>query len=180
MGSIKERALAAAVELLGTSGLRALTHARVDRQAGIPLGSTSNYFRTRSALLAGVADFIVREELGEGQPAMELASPDDFVDTLAQLIEFVTGPRRVTTGARLVLFLEASHDPELREALARGRAAMESGIVATMARLGAPDPATAAAAVMACSEGIILHRIARGDRSDPRLPLSVVVRGALA
>jgi DNA-binding transcriptional regulator YbjK len=41
----KLRVLEAAVVLLGTEGLRALAHARVDEQAGLPKGSTSNYFR---------------------------------------------------------------------------------------------------------------------------------------
>lgn len=36
------------------------------------------------------------------------------------------------------------------------------------ARLGAHDPQVAANAVMACTEGLILHRIARGDDTDPR------------
>ena len=54
----KVRVLEAAVELLGTEGLRALTHARVDAQAGLPKGSTSNYFRTRAQLLIGVNDWI--------------------------------------------------------------------------------------------------------------------------
>ena len=44
----------AAVELVGGQGIRALTHARVDAQAGLPLGSTSNHFRTRAALVAGL------------------------------------------------------------------------------------------------------------------------------
>jgi hypothetical protein len=37
-----------------------------------------------------------------------------------------------------------------------------------MARLGASDPFAAALALMACSEGIILHRIARHDPTDAR------------
>jgi hypothetical protein len=51
VASTKVRALDAAIELLGTEGLRALTHVRVDLRAGLPKGSTSNYFRTRAALL---------------------------------------------------------------------------------------------------------------------------------
>ena len=35
-------------------GVRALSHARVDERAGLPPGSTSNWFRTRRALLGGV------------------------------------------------------------------------------------------------------------------------------
>ena len=58
----RERALDAAVELLGVHGLRALTHARVDERAGLPLGSTSNWFRTRRALLGGVVDWIAERE----------------------------------------------------------------------------------------------------------------------
>lgn len=61
--STRTRALDAAIDLLGTEGLRALTHGRVDERAGIPKGSTSNYFRTRAALLSGVVARIVEREL---------------------------------------------------------------------------------------------------------------------
>ena len=63
MTSTRTRALDAAIELLGTKGLRALTHARIDERAGIPRGSTSNYFRTRAQLVTGVSDWI-----GERRP----------------------------------------------------------------------------------------------------------------
>ena len=43
MTPTKVRVLEAAVELLGTEGLRSLTHARVDERAGLPKGSTSNF-----------------------------------------------------------------------------------------------------------------------------------------
>ena len=62
----KVRVLEAAVELLGTEGLRALTHARIDAQAGVPKGSTSNYFRTRAQLLIGVSDWIGMASRGAG------------------------------------------------------------------------------------------------------------------
>ncbi len=180
MASTRERALDAAVELLGTEGLRALTHGRVDERAGIPRGSTSNWFRTRAALLAGVADWIVQQELrGVDVITTPPASVEEFVDGLSAGIEHLTGRNRTTTAARLVLFLEANSDPVLRESLTRGRAVIEPRMIGTLARLGARDPATGAAAVMACAEGIILHRIARGDTSDPRPALAAAVRGAL-
>jgi hypothetical protein len=56
---------------------------------------------------------------------------------------------------------------------------MESSVVPALARLGALDPQAAAAAVMACFEGLILHRIARHDDTDPRRTLDLVVRAAL-
>src|SRR5690606_10456815 len=42
MPTNRERSLRAAVEILATGGIRALTHRRVDEQAGLPEGSTSN------------------------------------------------------------------------------------------------------------------------------------------
>ena len=54
MSGKRERVLDAAIEVLGTRGLRGLTHRAVDEVAGIPQGSTSNYFRTRESLLEAV------------------------------------------------------------------------------------------------------------------------------
>ncbi len=172
------RVLEAAVELLGTEGLRALTHARVDERAGLPKGSTSNYFRTRDQLVLGVNDWIGKGDVAsvDGPPSPP-QTPADVVEGLAVAIEVLTGPQRIRTAARLTLFMEANHNPEIRAAVSRTRAAMERSIVATMAQLGARDPHTTALALMACSEGIILHRIARHDAADPR-PLLRAVAGA--
>lgn len=180
MPSTKERSLDAAIELLGTEGLRALTHARIDERAGLPNGSTSNHFRTRAALLAGVVDAIVEREMPSVETAVVPGSAAELVDVLCGGIEYLTGPRRTLTTARLVLFVEAGHNADLRASLERGRAAMESAVLPALAVLGARDPRTAATAVMACAEGLILHRIARHDDSDPRPALELVVRAALA
>jgi DNA-binding transcriptional regulator YbjK len=179
MTPTKTRALDAAIDLVGTHGLRALTHARVDERAELPKGSTSNYFRTRAALLSGVVDRIVEREMAEVGAAFSPASAADLVDALCGLFEYTTGANGTLTTARLVLFMEAAHNPALREAVSHGRAAMESSVVPVLARLGAPDPQAAAAAVMACAEGLILHRIVRHDDTDPRPAFDLVVRGAL-
>jgi hypothetical protein len=83
------------------------------------------------------------------------------------------------TTARLVLFMEASHDEVLRNALSRGRAAMEAAVVPALAELGAAEPRRAGEAIAACFEGLILHRIARHDDTDPRPILELVVRACL-
>ena len=76
MTPTKLRVLEAAVEPLGTEGLRALTHASVDEQAGLPRGSTSNYFRTRAQLVAGVGNWITERELaGADRPATTPPTP---------------------------------------------------------------------------------------------------------
>lgn len=178
MPSTKTRALDAAVELLAAGGLRALTHARVDDAAGVPKGSTSNYFRTRAALLAGVSAWIVERELPSVREAFLPRNPEELIDAMCALLELTTGPNRVQTTARLVLFMEASHNAELRAPLAQGRAALEAAMVSALAGIGARDPRASALTIAACFEGLILHRIARGDTSDPRPIFETVVHGA--
>lgn len=180
MTTLRDRALDSAIDLLGTEGLRSLTHGRVDDRAGIARGSTSNYFRTRDALLAGVAQRILEREMPQVGTAFAPASADELVDAVAALVHHTTTVQRTLTTARLVLFMEASHDPALRETLSSGRHAMEAQVVPVLARLGSADPGTGAAAVMACAEGLILHSIARGDRTDPRPALELVIRAAVA
>lgn len=176
---MRTQALDAAIELLGTEGLRALTHARIDDRAGLPKGSTSNYFRTRQALLTGVVEWLAA---GDAQTvgAFTPASAEEFVDAMCGLFDHITRVDRVRTTARLILFLEGSHDPVLREALSRGREVLESMTTAALAGLGAPQPREAARAIAAASEGLILHRIARHDDVDPRPTYDLLLKAALA
>lgn len=179
VATLRERALDAAIELLGTQGLRALTHARVDERAHLPKGSTSNYFRTREALLLGVRGRLAELDTSAVGATLLPASRDELVEVLCGLLDHTTRDSRVPTTARLVLFMEASHNDLLRESLTHDREAMESIVVVALARLGARDPVTAAAAVAACFEGLLLHRIARHDDSDPRPVFEMVVGAAL-
>ena len=180
MTSKRTRVLAASVELLATGGLRALTHIRVDERAGLPKGSTSNYFRTRAALFAGVSAWMVEQELPSVTAAFVPSSASELVDGLCELLDVVTRDNRDLTTARLVLFVEASHNADLRETLSQGRAALEPRALAALTALGASDPPAATAAIIACFEGLVLHRIARGEFSDPRPVFDAVVTGVLA
>lgn len=178
--SNRERALDAAVELLGTQGVRALTHLRVDERAVLPRGSTSNCFRTRAALLQGVVQHMLDAELPAVGAALLPTSPDELVESMVSLYEFLTGPSWVMTAARLALYVEAGHDPELRATLARGRSTVEQTVVPALAQLGAPDPHLAAQAMATCFEGLFLHRIAQHADIDPRPVLDLVIRACLA
>lgn len=179
MTTTRARIVAAALELLGTEGARALTHRRVDARAGLPEGSTSNHFRTRAALIEGASDGLVAQEM-EGLGGMRATTPEELVEQTAQLIELLTGPLRVATTARHVIFLEAARDAALRARISASREGYVAGIAAVVEALGAVDPRLAAESLMATSEGIILHRIARHDETDPRPALATVVRGALS
>ncbi len=180
MTSPRDRALDAAIELLGSHGLKALTHRRIDEWARLPPGSTSNYFRTRHALLTGVVGAVVAREMADAGVAFAPRSADEFLDALVALVDRVTRDQRTVTTARLVLFMEAGHDPPLREALGRGRAQFAAALEPVLRGLGSRDPHTSAGALMACCEGLILHRIARHDDTDVRPVLQLVIRAALA
>ena len=175
--STRERALQAAVELLGTQGLRALTHIRVDEAAGIPRGSTSNYFRTRSALLTGVVEWLAEQDLAElGSPLRPPADVASFVELLARSVETVSTESRTRTIARYVLFLEGTHNEDVRRPLLAGRVYFRAFVETAMARLGAPDPVAAATAITAVGEGMVIQRVAVDPQADVFAPIDAVVR----
>jgi hypothetical protein len=107
-------------------------------------------------------------------------SAEAFLDALVALLYRTTDDQRTLTSARLVLFMEASHDPALRETLGQGRTILEAALQRVLYDLGASDTGASAQAIMACAEGLILHRVARHDDSDIRPVLDLVVRAALA
>src|SRR5690349_14842216 len=51
----RNQILDAAIDILCDEGVGGLTHRQVDSRAGIPAGTTSNYFRTRQTLLEATA-----------------------------------------------------------------------------------------------------------------------------
>ena len=174
----RERALAAAVELVGAEGVRALTHARVDTAARLPAGSTSNWFRTRRALLAGVVDRIAEHERRDFDPAAvpEVTGPDDLAEGLCAMTELQTGPFAARTRARYALFLELSGDTELGAPLLRQRHEFERWAERLVAAAGIADPGTATRALMALCDGLLLHRLTVDPHLDVQAPIRRAVR----
>jgi len=178
----RERALHAAVELVGGQGIRALTHARVDAQAGLPRGSTSNHFRTRAALIAGLVTWIAESEradfAGDFDPAS--ATPDDLIDVFCALLEVQTGLFAERTRARYALFLESVDQPEVIAPLLEQRSAYEEWTRRMLTAMGAPRPDADFRALMACGEGLMLHRLSVDPDAELRPAVAAVVRGCFA
>lgn len=181
MAATKERALDAAVDLLGTDGVRALSHARVDERAGLPPGSTSNWFRTRRALLAGIIEWMAEQERAEFDPAvLDRPTPDTLVEGLCAVLELQTGPFATRTRARYALFLELAADAELLAPLLEQRREFERWTDRLIADAGIPDPVPAARTLMALGDGLILHRLTVDPQLDLRGPIERAVRALAA
>ena len=174
----RERALEAAVTLLGGDGVRALTHARVDGRAGLPPGSTSNWFRTRRSLLAGVVDWIAEHERNDFDPAAMRAvrGMDAMIEGLCAMVELQTGPFAARTRARYALFLELVGDPELGEPLRRQRREFERWTERIVAGAGIAAPVPATHAIMALCDGLLLHRLTVDPDLDIRPAIERTVR----
>ena len=91
--------LDAALELVGTQGMRGLTHRAVDAAADLPSGSRSNYFRTREALILGIVEpFIARERaMATGPREGVERTPDGVATALGRFVDRALGPDRVRT-----------------------------------------------------------------------------------
>ncbi|MEU5251597.1 TetR/AcrR family transcriptional regulator [Streptomyces longwoodensis] len=176
-----------AIDTVATAGLRGLTHRAVDAAAGLPAGSTSYYFRTRSALIGAcflrlaevtVAD-VDRWEARYGSP-----DPDSAAEALAALLHHWLTADRNRQLARFELSLEAARRPELRADLHTAGLAARARAAALLERLGAPHPTSAADLLVAWTDGLLYDRLAGATAASRPAPdvgeLTSVVRRMLS
>ncbi|MEH0985207.1 TetR/AcrR family transcriptional regulator [Micromonospora sp. CPCC 205556] len=120
--NLERRALLAdaGLRVLAATGARGLTHRAVDAEAGVPLGTASNYFRSRDALLGALGERIMERfapddgrlaELGAREPSLELVT-----DYVRYIVERTTAQPELTR-ALIELRLEAVRRPGLARIL---------------------------------------------------------------
>ncbi|SCF11847.1 DNA-binding transcriptional regulator YbjK [Micromonospora viridifaciens] len=160
-----------AIDLLAEGGMRALTHRAVDTRAGLPLGTTSAYLRTRQALIEAVVRRLAdldRADLADHelptvvppQPERPLTATD--LDQLAAatgalLDRWLTVDRHRNL-ARYACLLEATHRPELRPVLEHGTV-LRALARDLLARAGAPDPRRQGDQFVAFVDGLLFDRL---------------------
>jgi hypothetical protein len=187
----------AAIAVLAEQGARGLTHRAVDQAAGLPSGTTSNYARTRAALLtlalARIAELDAAEgasdasELsGSGYYGSGISSPGvsgagvsgagisgaGLAEGLALMLDrMIHSPGvRSRVIARFELALEATRRPELRavyDEMGRGFRAEAARLLAAS---GSADPERDAWTVIAWMEGTAFYALAgAGATAAPAL-----------
>ncbi|MEV0809208.1 TetR/AcrR family transcriptional regulator [Micromonospora sp. NPDC050200] len=162
----------AAIALLAEGGMRVLTHRAVDARAGVPLGTTSAYLRTRQALIEAVVRRLVdleRADLADRElpteapsagrtPRLTPADLDQLAVATAEVLDRWLTTGRDRTLARYACLLEAVHRPELRRILAHGTVLREQAR-ALLADAGAPDPRRQGDQFVAFVDGLLFDRL---------------------
>ena len=175
MPSTRDRSLTAALELLASGGMRALTHARVDAEAGLPRGSTSNHFRTRQALIEGVIGRLERSDYAEWLLSYEWGEPsvERFCAAIGAGVDDMTGAGRTQALARYALVLEGTHNAVVAEAIRVGRDRLRGWAAGAIAGLGVDDAEARASALFAFIDGVVLHRLSLPGEDLPDASVDV-------
>ncbi len=153
----RTRVIDAAIAIVGESGTRELTHRSIDRRLGIPEGSTSNYFRTRGALLDAVVDRLAeldRATLTDIHGGFENLDDAALARGIAEYAVRLCRSGRITrTRARLVLTLTY---PERLGGVLQDwvRLGVES-----LGEHGSRDPEEVTKALLAYTDGTMLQAI---------------------
>lgn len=167
----------AGLTVIGAEGARGLTHRAVDRAAGLPLGTTVNYFPTRDALLAGLVDRIYTRlaptsdrlaRLADGEPTIERSTDYilDIVDRLQRAPEL--------TLALFEVRLEAGRRPDLADRMASLLRESFRQDVAFNQQRGLPGTSFEIALLHYAIDGLMLDRLT--TPIDPESDTTAIVR----
>jgi DNA-binding transcriptional regulator YbjK len=143
----------AALAVVADKGLKGLTHRAVDAQAGVAVGTTSNYFRSRAALVSAAVDRV--EEL---DTLLLQQGGRETPTSVAALAEQLTGAlmglaleNAELTRARFTFALD---QPGV---VAAGHERVISGLVRILGHLNVPDARARAESVADYGDGLALH-----------------------
>ena len=178
----REALLRAAIELLGETGAKSVTHRAVAERAGVPLASTTYYFRSVNELIEEALKLHVAERVAELEGLAELAlgataaSVTQIAERMAEVLVAAPSPILV---AQYQMYLEAGRNAALQPAASEALAAFEGLIARVLAALGAREPQAAAEAFFALFDGFALHRLARPRDPDREAAALFVAMRAL-
>ncbi|MBB3661696.1 TetR/AcrR family transcriptional regulator [Prauserella sediminis] len=111
----RQRIARAAIEVVAEVGVEKLTHRRVAAAAGVPLGSTTYYFKTLDDLLASALRQAADDDVEHLRTwAAGLDAGGELAEALAELVLHYLGPARAQTVVEHQLYIAALHRPALQ------------------------------------------------------------------
>ena len=180
----RDELLAATIELFAEGGPRAVTHRAVARRAGLPPATTTYYFASiedllREALAAHMQQWMTDLE---GLTRFDPGGLGIGLDDGTNLASEIFGQRTPEVARlQLAIFLAATQDPALRDSATEALQSFEQLAVRVLSRLGVPDPAPLAAAVIALIAGTAVRRQCdvHSEQEEAQL-LTAAIRGLVA
>ena len=159
----------AGIAVLASEGSRGLTHRAIDERAGVPIGTASNYFRTREALFAGLFERIGArlaptpadlESRAAQEPSREL-----FAEYLRDIVRRLSTEREVTL-ALFELRLESARRPELAQLMSSWLRGGFAADVAFNEAAGLPGGAREIALFHYAIDGLLLDRLTSSSDAE--------------
>lgn len=187
--SRREWIAVAGIRIIGTRGLRALTHRAVDQEAGLPQGSTSYYARTRAELIALIADELgtraerTIEELGPLDSRRLSQGRQETIDIVAtQVADLaqVMSEDMTAQRARYALLLELSPEDPAWSALhgpARVREAVLNLAEEALSQLDIYDTSGRARELLALVDGLLFGHVVTGTPAPLAAVITAYLRG---
>ncbi|MGK2939282.1 MAG: TetR/AcrR family transcriptional regulator [Solirubrobacteraceae bacterium] len=168
-GEARRRAvLAAALRVVGTKGIGAVTHRAVATEAGITPGLTTYYFPTVDALLEATLGSYVEEEMERVGAAIEVLSETGADADRGAVLGAVFQALAVEPEQQLAqfdLYLESVRRPGLRtvaRACLNGYAELAR---LALDRLGSDRAEEGSRALLALLDGIAMHQVVAPDET---------------
>lgn len=171
----------AGISVLAREGARGLTHRAIDDEADVPKGTTSNYFRSRDALVAGLFERIGQRLAPTPEDlALRADQPPSralFAEYLRDIVRRLTSEPDVTR-ALFELRLDSSRRPDLAAVLAPWLRAGFDADVAFNESMGLPGGRREVALFHYAIDGLLFDQLT--TPIDPEIPVGEVVDALVA
>ncbi len=159
----------AAAALLAEGGFDAVRHRAVAERAGLPLASTTYYFRSLDELVMAAVEHGARAELVVLRAALDGAGDDEFVDLF---LDALLGPRGHEPDFDAVLvryerFVAAGRRPWLAPLMRELRTELDALLADMARRFGRPADVNELARLVAVVDGAVISALIESD-PDPR------------
>jgi DNA-binding transcriptional regulator YbjK len=177
----REQIADAGVRLIARNGVRSLTHLLVDKEAGLPRGSTSYYARTRrdlTGLVVGRLSEDTQTDLAGLTFASTLAR-EEAVQVVVGFLDYLAR-REDEQAARFALLFELRADDELRATLtveAPVREPLISKAEELLTAISIADPPQHATDLVGLVDALLMYRTAKAAPVDAARVIRAYLNG---
>jgi len=158
----------AAAALLADGGFDAVRHRAVAERAGLPLASTTYYFRSLDELVSAAVEHGARVELAACREALEDADPGDFVDLFLDALLGPASPGDFDAVlVRYERFVAAGRRPWLGPLMRELRAELDVLLIDMARKCGRSAAPNELARLVAIVDGAVISALIESN-PDPR------------